>query len=167
MSRDLNRAGVPSAAIHGNKSQTARQTALANFKAGKIRVLVATDIAARGLDIQDLPCVINYNLPEVPETYIHRIGRTGRAGKDGVAFTLYDFGETPLLREVEKLMGKQVESCKEHPWPMENFEAPVRDKHGKIINAEDAEARQAARERHNAAGRSSGRGQRSQKSRKR
>ena len=150
VSRDLNRAGVPSAAIHGNKSQTARQTALANFKAGKIRVLVATDIAARGLDIQDLPCVINYNLPEVPETYIHRIGRTGRAGKDGVAFTLYDFGETPLLREVEKLMGKQVESCKEHPWPMENFEAPVRDKHGKIINAEDAEARQAARERHNA-----------------
>lgn len=67
-----------------------------------------------------------------------------------MAFTLYDFGETPLLREVEKLMGKQVESCKEHPWPMENFEAPVRDKHGKIINAEDAEARQAARERHNA-----------------
>ncbi|MDY4953295.1 MAG: DEAD/DEAH box helicase [Candidatus Onthomonas sp.] len=150
VSRDLNRAGVTSAAIHGNKSQTARQNALASFKAGKIRVLVATDIAARGLDIQDLPCVFNYNLPEVPETYIHRIGRTGRAGKEGVAFTLYDFGEQPLLREVEKLMGKKVEVHKEHPWPMERFEAPVRDKHGKIINAEDAEARQAAREKRNA-----------------
>lgn len=148
VSRDLNRAGIKAAAIHGNKSQTARQSALSSFKSGKIRVLVATDIAARGLDIQDLPCVFNYNLPEVPETYIHRIGRTGRAGKKGIAFTLYDFGETPLLREVEKLMGKPVERCKEHPWPMEIFQAPVRDKHGKIINAEDAEARQAARERH-------------------
>ena len=150
VSRDLNRAGVTSAAIHGNKSQTARQNALASFKTGKIRVLVATDIAARGLDIQDLPCVFNYNLPEVPETYIHRIGRTGRAGKEGVAFTLYDFGEQPLLKEVEKLMGKQVEIHQEHPWPMEHFEAPVRDKHGKIVNAEDAEARQAAREKRNA-----------------
>ena len=70
-------------------------------------MLVATDIAARGLDIQDMPCVFNYNLPEVPETYIHRIGRTGRAGHEGVAFTLYDYVEQPLLKEVEKLMGKQ------------------------------------------------------------
>ena len=150
VSRDLNRAGVASAAIHGNKSQTARQNALASFKEGKIRVLVATDIAARGLDIQDLPCVINYNLPEVPETYIHRIGRTGRAGKGGVAFTLYDFSETPLLRQVEKLMKKTVPLHEEHPWPMEQFDAPARDKRGKIINAEDAEARRAAREKHNA-----------------
>ncbi len=150
VSRDLNRAGVTAAAIHGNKSQTARQNALTSFKSGKIRVLVATDIAARGLDIQDLPCVFNYNLPEVPETYIHRIGRTGRAGKKGAAFTLCDFGEMPLLREVEKLMGKTVEKCRDHPWPMEILEAPVRDKHGKIVNAEDAEARQAAREKRNA-----------------
>lgn len=150
VSRDLNRAGVSAAAIHGNKSQTARQSALSNFKEGKIRVLVATDIAARGLDIQDLPCVFNYNLPEVPETYIHRIGRTGRAGKEGAAFTLYDFGESALLQEVEKLMDQPVERCKEHPWPMERFEAPIRDKHGKIVNAEDAEARQAAQEKRNA-----------------
>ena len=150
VSRTLNRAGVSSAAIHGNKSQTARQNALASFKDGAVRVLVATDIAARGLDIQDLPCVINYNLPEVPETYIHRIGRTGRAGKGGVAFTLYDFSETPLLRQVEKLMGKQVPLREDHPWPMEQFDAPVRDKRGKIINAEDAEARRAAREKRDA-----------------
>ena len=150
VSRDLNRAGVSAAAIHGNKSQTARQTALANFKSGKIRVLVATDIAARGLDIQDMPCVFNYNLPEVPETYIHRIGRTGRAGHDGVAFTLYDYVEQPLLKEVEKLMGKQVPKVEDHPWPMQRFEAPVRDKRGKIVNPEDQESRKAAREKRNA-----------------
>ena len=150
VSRDLNRAGVSAAAIHGNKSQTARQTALANFKSGKIRVLVATDIAARGLDIQDMPCVFNYNLPEVPETYIHRIGRTGRAGHDGTAFTLYDYGEQPLLKEVEKLMGKQVPKVEDHPWPMQRFEAPVRDKRGKIVNPEDQESRKAAREKRNA-----------------
>ena len=150
VSRDLNRAGVSAAAIHGNKSQTARQTALANFKSGKIRVLVATDIAARGLDIQDMPCVFNYNLPEVPETYIHRIGRTGRAGHDGTAFTLYDYVEQPLLKEVEKLMGKQVPKVEDHPWPMQRFEAPVRDKRGKIVNPEDQESRKAAREKRNA-----------------
>ena len=150
VSRDLNRAGVSAAAIHGNKSQTARQTALANFKSGKIRVLVATDIAARGLDIQDMPCVFNYNLPEVPETYIHRIGRTGRAGHDGMAFTLYDYVEQPLLKEVEKLMGQQVPKVENHPWPMQRFEAPVRDKRGKIVNPEDQESRKAAREKRNA-----------------
>ena len=150
VSRDLNRAGVAAAAIHGNKSQTARQTALAQFKSGAIRVLVATDIAARGLDIQDMPCVFNYNLPEVPETYIHRIGRTGRAGHDGMAFTLYDYVEQPLLKDVEKLMGKQVPIQAEHPWPMQRFEAPVRDKHGKIVHPEDQESRKAAREKRNA-----------------
>ena len=113
-------------------------------------MLVATDIAARGLDIQDMPCVFNYNLPEVPETYIHRIGRTGRAGHDGMAFTLYDYVEQPLLKEVEKLMGKQVPKVEEHPWPMQRFEAPVRDKRGKIVNPEDQESRKAAREKRNA-----------------
>lgn len=151
VSRDLKRAGVSAAAIHGNKSQTARQNALAEFKAGTIRVLVATDIAARGLDIQDMPCVFNYNLPEVPETYIHRIGRTGRAGKAGMAITLYDFVEQPLLKEVEKLMGRQVPRCEEHPWPMMRFEAPARDKRGKLINPEYAESRRAAQEKRNAA----------------
>lgn len=147
VARDLEKSGIPAAAIHGNKSQTARQQALADFKAGRIRCLVATDIAARGLDIEDLSHVFNYNLPEVPETYVHRIGRTGRAGKDGVAIALCDFTEKPLLRDIEKLIGKTVPVVEKHPFPMENFDAPVRDKHGKLVNAEDAEARQAARER--------------------
>ena len=147
VARDLEKSGIPAAAIHGNKSQTARQQALADFKAGKIRALVATDIAARGLDIEDLSHVFNYNLPEVPETYVHRIGRTGRAGKGGVAIALCEFGEKPLLRDIEKLTGKKVPVVEEHPWPMEVLEAPARDKNGKIINPEDAEARAAARER--------------------
>ncbi len=147
VARDLEKSGIPSAAIHGNKSQTARQQALADFKAGKIRTLVATDIAARGLDIEDLSHVFNYNLPDVPETYVHRIGRTGRAGKGGVAVALCEFSEKDLLRDIEKLIGKKIPVMEEHPFPMENFDAPVRDKHGKIVNAEDAEARQAARER--------------------
>ena len=147
VARELEKNGIPSAAIHGNKSQTARQQALADFKAGKIRVLVATDIAARGLDIEDLSHVFNYNLPDVPETYVHRIGRTGRAGKGGVAVALCEFSEKELLRDIEKLIGKPVPVMEGHPFPMENFDAPVRDKHGKLVNAEDAEARQAARER--------------------
>jgi len=147
VARDLEKRGIPSAAIHGNKSQTARQQALADFKAGKILCLVATDIAARGLDIEDLSHVFNYNLPEVPETYVHRIGRTGRAGRGGVAVALCDFSEKSLLRDIEKLIGKKIPVEESHPWPMEVFEAPLRDKNGKIINAEDAEARQAARER--------------------
>ena len=151
VAQDLTRAGITAAAIHGNKSQTARQAALAGFKDGSVRVLVATDIAARGLDIEALSCVFNYNLPEVPETYIHRIGRTGRAGKDGIAISFCDFSEKDLLRDIEKLIGKPLPEVKEHPFPMEVFEAPVRDKHGRIINAEDAEARQAAKNRRNQA----------------
>ena len=147
VARDLDKSGIPSAAIHGNKSQTARQQALADFKAGKIRCLVATDIAARGLDIEDLSHVFNYNLPEVPETYVHRIGRTGRAGRGGAAIALCEFSEKGLLKDIEKLTGKKVPVVEGHPFPMENFDAPVRDKHGKIVNAEDTEARQAARER--------------------
>ena len=147
VSRDLEKAKISSAAIHGNKSQTARQQALAGFKEGKIRVLVATDIAARGLDIEDLACVVNYNLPEVPETYVHRIGRTGRAGREGIAIALCDYQELPLLKEIEKLTRKQIPEVKDHPWPMENFEEAVRDRNGKIRNPEDEEARSAARER--------------------
>ena len=147
VARDLEKAGVTAAAIHGNKSQTARQQALSDFKAGRIRALVATDIAARGLDIDRLSHVFNYNLPDVPETYVHRIGRTGRAGRDGVAIALCDFSEKPLLKDIEKLIGKAVPVVEDHPFPMTDFSEPVRDKHGKIVNAEDAEARQAARER--------------------
>ena len=147
VARELEKAGISAAAIHGNKSQTARQQALADFKAGRVKCLVATDIAARGLDIEELSHVFNYNLTEVPETYIHRIGRTGRAGREGVAVSLCDFAEQDLLKGIEKLIGRKLPVAEEHPFPMTNFEAPKRDKHGKIINAEDDEARQAARER--------------------
>ncbi len=147
VARDLGKAGISAAAIHGNKSQTARQQALADFKAGNIRCLVATDIAARGLDIEELSHVFNYNLPEVPETYVHRIGRTGRAGRGGEAIAFCDFGEKPLLKDIEKLIGKKIPLVEDHPYPMQIFEAPKRDKNGKVINEEDAEARQAARER--------------------
>ncbi|NBI09812.1 helicase [Colidextribacter sp. OB.20] len=146
VARDLGRLGISAAAIHGNKSQTARQQALSDFKAGRLRCLVATDIAARGLDIEELSHVFNYNLPEVPETYVHRIGRTGRAGRGGEAIAFCDFGEKPLLRDIEKLIGKKVPLVEDHPYPMQVFEAPKRDKNGKIINEEDQEARQAAKE---------------------
>ena len=146
VARDLNRRGVSAAAIHGNKSQTARQESLRRFKAGEIRALVATDIAARGLDIEDLSHVFNYNLSEVPETYIHRIGRTGRAGKGGTAISFCDYGELPMLKDIEKLLKKPVPR-REHDFPMEVFEAPKKDKNGKVINPDDDEARQAARER--------------------
>ena len=147
---DLAKAGITAAAIHGNKSQTARQQALADFKAGKIQCLVATDIAARGLDIEELSHVFNYNLPEVPETYVHRIGRTGRAGREGAAVAFCDFGEKPLLRDIEKLMGRTVPAVEDHPYPMVVLEAPKKDKRGRIINEEDAEARAAAKERRRA-----------------
>ncbi len=146
VARDLGREGISAAAIHGNKSQTARQQALADFKAGKLRCLVATDIAARGLDIEELSHVFNYNLPEVPETYVHRIGRTGRAGRGGEAVAFCDFSEKSLLKDVEKLIGRSIPLVEEHPFPMEVFEAPKRDKNGRIINEEDAEARAAARQ---------------------
>ena len=150
VARDLAKAGITAAAIHGNKSQTARQQALADFKGGAVQVLVATDIAARGLDIEELSHVFNYNLPEVPETYVHRIGRTGRAGREGVAVAFCDFGEKPLLRDIEKLMGRTVPVVEDHPYPMVVLEAPKKDKRGRIINEEDAEARAAAKERRRA-----------------
>ena len=150
VARDLAKAGITAAAIHGNKSQTARQQALADFKAGKIQCLVATDIAARGLDIEELSHVFNYNLPEVPETYVHRIGRTGRAGREGVAVAFCDFGEKPLLKDIEKLMGRTIPGVEDHPYPMVVLEAPKKDKRGRIINEEDAEARAAAKERRRA-----------------
>ena len=143
---DLGKEGITAAAIHGNKSQTARQQALSDFKAGRIRCLVATDIAARGLDIEDLSHVFNYNLPEVPETYVHRIGRTGRAGREGVAVSFCDFGEKPLLKDIEKLIGRTVPAVEDHPFPMVVLEAPKRDSRGRIVNEEDAEARAAAKE---------------------
>jgi ATP-dependent RNA helicase RhlE len=100
--------GIPAEAIHGNKSQNARERALANFKSGRTPVLVATDIAARGIDIDDISHVVNFDLPEVPETYVHRIGRTARAGAAGIAISFCDVEEVALLRDIEKLIRKQV-----------------------------------------------------------
>ena len=121
--KELGRAGIAAMAIHGNKGQTARVKALESFKSGAVRVLVATDIAARGIDVNELGCVINYELPNVPETYVHRIGRTGRAGRDGLAISFCNFDELAYLKDIEKLIGKKVPVAEDHPWPMEIFEA--------------------------------------------
>lgn len=104
----LSKAGIGSQAIHGNKSQSARQSALNNFKSGKTRVMIATDIASRGIDINELPMVINYDLPEVPETYVHRIGRTGRAGNTGTALSFCSQEERKLVNDIQKLTGKRL-----------------------------------------------------------
>lgn len=111
---DLIKHGIQAAAIHGNKSQNARQLALNNFKEGSIRVLVATDIAARGIDIDELSHVINYDLPEVAETYVHRIGRTGRAGNTGVAISFCSMEERDLYKSIEKLINKKIPVIKKH-----------------------------------------------------
>ena len=147
IAQDLVKRGISAAAIHGNKSQTARVQALNDFKAGRVRVLAATDIAARGIDIDQLPFVFNYNLPDVPETYVHRIGRTGRAGHEGEAISFCQFDEKDELKAIEKLLGKPIPVVEGHPYPMENFDPPQKDKRGRVVNAEDAEARAAAKER--------------------
>jgi len=108
LAQHLESAGIRSAAIHGNKSQGARTAALANFKNGSVRVLVATDIAARGLDIDQLPYVVNFELPNEPENYVHRIGRTGRAGCTGVALSLVCIDEQSLLKDIEKLVRREL-----------------------------------------------------------
>ncbi|MGM1427912.1 DEAD/DEAH box helicase [Sphingobacterium lactis] len=111
--KTLGKSGILTACIHGNKSQNARQQALESFKSGKINVLIATDIAARGIDIHELPRVINYDLPEESETYVHRIGRTGRAGNAGLAFSFCSDEEKPLLLKIQKLIGFQIEEVKQ------------------------------------------------------
>nr|WP_320025834.1 DEAD/DEAH box helicase [uncultured Acetobacterium sp.] len=121
--KHLERSGFKAQAIHGNKSQNARQLALNNFKERKTRILVATDIAARGIDIEELSHVFNYDLPEVPETYVHRIGRTGRAGLGGIAIAFCDQEEIPLLEGIEKLVSKSIPVVEVHPFPL--VEAPA------------------------------------------
>jgi ATP-dependent RNA helicase RhlE len=118
VARGLVKMNIAAQAIHGDKSQNARQLALNNFKSGLTRVLVATDIAARGIDIDELSHVINFNLPNVPETYVHRIGRTGRAGHSGVAISFCEQEEIAFLKDIEKVTKKQVPVVKEHPYPM-------------------------------------------------
>ena len=118
----LAKLGVSGAAIHGNKSQNARQNALNNFKNKKIQVLVATDIAARGIDIDLLKYVVNFEIPNIPETYVHRIGRGGRAGAEGIAISLCDIDEKEYIRDIEKVIGLRIPLAENNPFPMKNFE---------------------------------------------
>lgn len=122
--KDLTKVGIKAEAIHGNKSQNARQRALTNFKAKTTRILVATDIAARGIDVDELTHVINYELPNVPETYVHRIGRTGRAGLSGIALSFCDAEELAYLKDIEKLIALKIPVAENHPYPMDP-KAPV------------------------------------------
>ncbi|MFM7764665.1 MAG: DEAD/DEAH box helicase [Sphingomonadales bacterium] len=115
--RMLIKAGIRSEAIHGNKGQSARQRALSNFKDKTTRVLVATDIAARGIDIDELAWVINYDIPNIPETYVHRIGRTGRAGASGTALSFCEQEERPYIRDIEKLIRKSIPLAENNPFP--------------------------------------------------
>ena len=121
LGRQLQKDGIKAASIHGDKSQTARQQALNSFKAHKVRVLVATDIAARGIDIYELPLVINFDLPQEAETYVHRIGRTGRAGMPGVAISFCSYDEKLLLSDVEWLTGDLLTELTDNPYPMKNI----------------------------------------------
>jgi Superfamily II DNA and RNA helicases len=118
--RQLAKDKITAQAIHGDKSQGARLTALSNFKNRSLRILVATDIAARGIDIDELSHVINYDLPDIPETYVHRIGRTGRAGLGGVAISFCDFDEKDQLADIENLIGKRLQVVQDHPFPLVN-----------------------------------------------
>jgi ATP-dependent RNA helicase RhlE len=135
LAEQLEKDGIRATAIHGNKSQNARTKALTAFKSGKVRVLVATDIAARGLDIDRLPHVVNYELPNVPEDYVHRIGRTARAGQDGHAVSLVSHDEQDLLREIERLLKMNIEQVQlegyepEH-WSYDPNKRPARKSGG-------------------------------------
>ncbi len=116
--RVLQKKNITAEAIHGNKAQNARQRALSNFKSQKTRVLVATDIAARGIDVDDLEFVINYEIPNISETYVHRIGRTGRAGANGTAISFCDAEEKSYLKDIEKLIVKKLQVIDDHPFPL-------------------------------------------------
>jgi ATP-dependent RNA helicase RhlE len=120
VAKGLTASGIHAQAIHGNKSQNARQNALSNFKSKQTRVLVATDIAARGIDIDELTHVINYELPNIPESYVHRIGRTGRAGASGIAIAFCDAEEKAYLRDIHKLIGKNIPVVEDHDYPLMN-----------------------------------------------
>jgi ATP-dependent RNA helicase RhlE len=125
--KDLFRAGIKAEAIHGNKSQSARQRALTNFKTRQTRVLVATDIAARGIDVEELSHVINYDLPNIPETYVHRIGRTGRAGLSGIAYSFCDTEEKGYLMDIHRLIGRPIPMAEHNPFPMKDTSLPTRN----------------------------------------
>lgn len=120
VARVISKQNIKAMAIHGDKTQNARQRALNNFKEQTIRVLVATDIAARGIDVDDLGCVINYEIPNIPETYVHRIGRTGRAGAEGIALSFCDASEKEYLKDIEKLISKSIPVIDDHSFPLED-----------------------------------------------
>jgi ATP-dependent RNA helicase RhlE len=124
LSKELNKANLRSDALHGDKTQSARERALANFKAGRLKVLVATDIAARGIDVDDLTHVINYDIPNVPETYVHRIGRTGRAGANGIALSFCDREEKAFLKDIHKLIAQTIPVVEEHPYHVQHSSHP-------------------------------------------
>lgn len=124
--KHLTKAGINSAAIHGNKSQGARTRALDGFRSGDLNVLVATDIAARGIDVEGITHVINYDLPNIPETYVHRIGRTARAGASGMALSFCQSDERPYLVDITRLIGQHLDRVEDHPYPpSEPLPAPV------------------------------------------
>lgn len=150
VAKDLVKAGISAEAIHGNKSQNARQKALANFKSQTTRVLVATDIAARGIDIDELTHVINYELPNIPESYVHRIGRTGRAGAKGIAIGFCDDEEKAFLKDIQKLIGRSIPVIEEHPYPLRqnSLESP------KAVSGKPTQSERNARSRSSFRGRS-------------
>ncbi len=133
--KKLVKSNISAQAIHGDKSQNARQNALNNFKDKKTRVLVATDIAARGIDIDDLKYVVNYELSDVSETYVHRIGRTGRAGAEGTSFSFVDGLDLANLRNTEKLIGKKIPVVKDHPFHTDDLIEQKRDSNNKPVPA--------------------------------
>ena len=133
----LHKNKIKAEAIHGNKSQNARQRALANFKAKTTRVLLATDIAARGIDIDKMEYVINYEIPNISETYVHRIGRTARAGAEGTAISFCDAIEKPFLRDIEKLIKKKIDIIEDHPFPLIDLNPVVPIKQPRVKKASD------------------------------
>jgi ATP-dependent RNA helicase RhlE len=126
--RQLKNENISSEAIHGNKSQNARQKALNNFKEGKTKVLIATDIAARGIDVTGLEMVINFDLPNIPESYVHRIGRTGRANASGIAISFCEEEERTYLRDIQKLIKQKIPVVEEHPFIPAHRELPEPEK---------------------------------------
>jgi len=136
--RELDKANISAQAIHGNKSQNHRQRALASFKSGKTRILIATDIAARGIDIDELMFVVNYDLSNEPETYVHRIGRTGRAGNEWVALSFCDQEEFEYLLDIEKLIGQKIRRMENHPYHID-ISAPLSKSQKKKLSAEKEE----------------------------
>jgi len=128
IAKNLIKSRIKTAAIHGDKAQNQRQKALKDFKEGALRVLVATDIAARGIDIDKLKYVINYDVPNLPETYVHRIGRSGRAGEEGVAISLCEPEENAFIKDIEKLIKQKIKVIKNNPFPQTDKPMTAKEK---------------------------------------